>query len=693
MQLKGAAGGLPVLAVASRGLDGLLADGDESDPGSPSKVRRGGRRSRRLLQAAAALLAVWLCCVLLAPAESVQLQQGVASLAAAGDRTAAAVGGAVTNGSAAAAGGAADSAVWPTSDDIQAQELEARRAFLRQQQAVRHQLAVQRAAAAARPHTGFLPQPPPKVALMFLVRGNMPQEPVWRSFFEAAGQIEPVAVPPPFAQLAQGRQQRQLSAKYSGAAGPQKSSEGISPTSRLLQQQQQLQQRMQLPAEDVLAEGAAPGFDLPLGKAGKGRRSTSWHMAQLDFQRLPGQPVTPEQQEQLEANQALEEALGQGEHAQHAQQQALRSRSMEAPLSMLSPVDPDGVIGRQDLFSVYVHTMPGFYYGNGSIFSGYQIDRRVFVTWGQYTVAEAERRLIISALSDQRNQRFILIRQTCTPLYPPHVVYLQLLSDTKSRVNACANTDGSMVERWNAALYMPGLLIPDKWRKSTQWKSLTRAHAELVAADRHLAPRFERECYSYLPPVMVRPAYVVAQNRTWVHRSCISDEHYIPTLLAIHGRDQETTCYDALTAADWVTGLWSPVVHHAEDINPDLIRRLRKQRATDLDCSAAEAIASAKTMFRRHGASITLAGGPLPGSIRAGASSAEGGTSTSRRSLQRQVPSDEQQLEQRGDGYARLHQACFLLARKFAPDTAQLLLHMSQDCQQGTALSPKCLGE
>lgn len=27
-------------------------------------------------------------------------------------------------------------------------------------------------------------------------------------------------------------------------------------------------------------------------------------------------------------------------------------------------VDPEGVIARQDLFSVYVHTMPGFYYGN-----------------------------------------------------------------------------------------------------------------------------------------------------------------------------------------------------------------------------------------------------------------------------------------------------------------------------------------
>jgi hypothetical protein len=32
-----------------------------------------------------------------------------------------------------------------------------------------------------------------------------------------------------------------------------------------------------------------------------------------------------------------------------------------------------------------------------------------------------------------------------------------------------------------------------------QWISLIRQHALLVAHDRHLAPRFERECYSYVP--------------------------------------------------------------------------------------------------------------------------------------------------------------------------------------------------
>jgi hypothetical protein len=52
-----------------------------------------------------------------------------------------------------------------------------------------------------------------------------------------------------------------------------------------------------------------------------------------------------------------------------------------------------------------------------------------------------------------------------------------------------------------------------------------------------------------------------------------ADEHYVPTLLAVHGQDQRTTCSDALTAADWVPGLWSPLIHTAADVNADLVFR------------------------------------------------------------------------------------------------------------------------
>ncbi len=60
--------------------------------------------------------------------------------------------------------------------------------------------------------------------------------------------------------------------------------------------------------------------------------------------------------------------------------------------------------------------------------------------------AEAERRLLKAALENPRNQRFVLLSESCTPLYPPQVVYLQLLSDSRSRVNAC-NEPSKLAER------------------------------------------------------------------------------------------------------------------------------------------------------------------------------------------------------------------------------------------------------
>lgn len=68
--------------------------------------------------------------------------------------------------------------------------------------------------------------------------------------------------------------------------------------------------------------------------------------------------------------------------------------------------------------------------------------------------AEAERRLLFAALADRRNQRFVLLSETCAPLYPPHVLYTQLLSETKSRVNACAPPDGHVVDRCAGRLCM-----------------------------------------------------------------------------------------------------------------------------------------------------------------------------------------------------------------------------------------------
>lgn len=53
---------------------------------------------------------------------------------------------------------------------------------------------------------------------------------------------------------------------------------------------------------------------------------------------------------------------------------------------------------------------------------------------------QAERALLADALRDPLNQRFALMSDTSVPLYPPTIVYAQLLSQP-SYQDACAVTD------------------------------------------------------------------------------------------------------------------------------------------------------------------------------------------------------------------------------------------------------------
>ena len=54
------------------------------------------------------------------------------------------------------------------------------------------------------------------------------------------------------------------------------------------------------------------------------------------------------------------------------------------------------------------------------------------------TQVEAERSLLEAALADALNQRFVLLSDSCIPLYPPAFAYLQLMAEQRSRVNACS---------------------------------------------------------------------------------------------------------------------------------------------------------------------------------------------------------------------------------------------------------------
>ncbi len=87
------------------------------------------------------------------------------------------------------------------------------------------------------------------------------------------------------------------------------------------------------------------------------------------------------------------------------------------------------------LFSLYLHNSPDA--GRVEADGEHQLKHRIHTQWGSITLVEAERRLLQTALKDPLNTFFTMMSDTSIPLYPPLVVYQQLLVREVSAINAC----------------------------------------------------------------------------------------------------------------------------------------------------------------------------------------------------------------------------------------------------------------
>ena len=300
-----------------------------------------------------------------------------------------------------------------------------------------------------------------QVAILFLTRGKMPLEPAWREFFAAAALLEPIDVDRLWtpdvvaprnvdAELA-AIDERDAAAARRGATvtlpvDPRKVGSAVATAAR--------------------RAGARAGSDKV------GRRQNS------------GSRV---------------HSKGSG---------AATRRPLWSAWTGWWASKPD-VIAAQDLFSVYVHPPPGRRFRASSLFSGREVPDRVAVSWAQNSVvrcpyhvisgittyflsgqtrdllvshgcsvcpsrhtsllqAEAERRLLRAALADPANQRFLLASETCLPVYPPHVLYSELVNNGRSRIHACKldtweeqkrRNDWKCAPCWRKAIKpMPGLM-------------------------------------------------------------------------------------------------------------------------------------------------------------------------------------------------------------------------------------------
>ncbi len=58
-------------------------------------------------------------------------------------------------------------------------------------------------------------------------------------------------------------------------------------------------------------------------------------------------------------------------------------------------------------------------------------------SWGGFELVDIAKELFRAALTDTANQKMVLLSESCLPLYPATLTYAQLISEPKSRINAC----------------------------------------------------------------------------------------------------------------------------------------------------------------------------------------------------------------------------------------------------------------
>ncbi|KAM0921547.1 hypothetical protein ACQ4PT_006746 [Festuca glaucescens] len=215
--------------------------------------------------------------------------------------------------------------------------------------------------------------------------------------------------------------------------------------------------------------------------------------------------------------------------------------------------------GGTELFSVYVHTTPGYCldFPPSSPFHRWQVPSKA-TRWGEVSVVDAELRLLANALLDLANERFVLLSESCIPLHPLPAVHAYLTRSHHSFVQAF--DDPSRLGRGRYRIgFAPVVSLP-QWRKGAQWFEMDRRLAVFVVADVQYYPRFREAC---LPP-------------------CYVDEHYLPTVLTIVAPGEIAN--RSVTWVDWSRGGSHPASFGAGDVGEEFLERLAGKKGEKERC-------------------------------------------------------------------------------------------------------------
>lgn len=171
------------------------------------------------------------------------------------------------------------------------------------------------------------------------------------------------------------------------------------------------------------------------------------------------------------------------------------------------------------------------------------------VFWGTISMIDAERRLLANALLDHSNQRFLLLSDSCIPLFNFTTIYDYLINSNLSFLQSYDDPRKPGRGRYNHR--MSPTITLQQWRKGSQWFEIHRDLAVKVVSDQKYYPVFRDHC---LPP-------------------CYSDEHYLPTLANILWADANSN--RSVTWVDWSRGGPHPRKFGWIDVKLDVLDNIR----------------------------------------------------------------------------------------------------------------------
>ncbi|KAK1365017.1 Core-2/I-branching beta-1,6-N-acetylglucosaminyltransferase family protein [Heracleum sosnowskyi] len=206
--------------------------------------------------------------------------------------------------------------------------------------------------------------------------------------------------------------------------------------------------------------------------------------------------------------------------------------------------------GHDELFSIYLHTSPEFTSDppESSIFYKRRIPSKP-VQWGKETMIDAERRLLANALLDFTNERFVLLSETCIPVFNFTFIYNYLINSNQSFLSSFDDPRKMGRGKYNKRMF-PAITISD-WRKGSQWFEANRKLAIQLISDTTYYPIFRTHC----------------------QRPCFMDEHYFPTL--VNKICPDLTTNRTVTWTDWSRGGSHPAFFMRNQISQEFLNHIR----------------------------------------------------------------------------------------------------------------------